>query len=280
MADLTDLATVKTYMGITGAASDALLNLLIPAVSAQIERYCDRVFALTTYKERVWSDGGRVLYLPQYPVAELRRIMTDTKRAMTVKNTSTDALSATMQVSQEQDKVYLNVIGGASAGNLNVAIGGNTLAQLKAAIEALGVNWAVTVLSGCDDYPGAELLPFTGADALSPAYGECLVLAEPMDDLDVHPDSGRVECTGGNFAANKYIWIEWTGGYAAIPADLELLATRAVADVARQSTRDLTLKSEKLGDYAWTAADIAVNVAAVVDRYASELIRWKRFVLG
>src|SRR5574337_320001 len=53
--DLTDLTTVKSYMGITSGASDSLLSTLITAASQFIMSYCNRTFQAQPYTE--YRDG-------------------------------------------------------------------------------------------------------------------------------------------------------------------------------------------------------------------------------
>ncbi len=289
---LTDLATVKTFLGITDASKDALLNLLIPAVCAQIETYCGRKFDEATYKERVWSPGGDVLYLPNYPVTELRRIMLDDKYVMKIENQSSDAVAATVQVGYAEDGTktfYLNVVGGANESNAAIdleALAPNTLAQLKTVIEALGLGWVVTLVGGTEGYPATELLDFAAEPCLDDGTSarQSHDLYVPYDyvfDLLLENSQGRVKMKyGGSFPNEKYIFAEYVGGYATIPADLELLATRIVADALHQAERDITLKSERLGDYQWTAADTGTLAATIIGRYSTELVRWKRIAIG
>lgn len=279
MADLNDLTTllaVQTYMADMSAATKALINAIGPGICAAIETFCDRIFALTVYKEKVWSQGGSILYLPQYPVVELRRIMRYSEETLKIQNTSTDAVSATVQVSQEQAKVYLNVIGGANASNQNVAIGANDMTALAAAIIAALKGWTAQVVGSNGALPDTELTPFAGADALSPAWAHCYMWKDPLTKLDLEPDRGRVEFKDGKFPNENYVWAEWSAGYATIPDDLALLATRLVATAVRQSKHDKGMKSEKWPDYSYTRKDLTEFCTA---EDLAELERWRKFSL-
>jgi len=290
MADLTDLATVKAYMGIKDATKDALINLLIPAISQQIEGYCGRVFAEAAYKGKVWSAGGNVLYLPNYPVTQVRRIMQSDKYVMKIQNTSADAVAATVQIARAEDgtyTMYLNVVGGANESNSSIdiaAVSPNTLTKLRTDILALAKGWAVDIVGGCEGYPATELLDFAGEPCLNNSVTtdahDLYVPWDLMTGLTLEESKGRVKVSAGSFPSEKYIFAEYVGGYDVLPDDLKILATKLTAESVRQSERDLTLKSEKLGDYSWTAADVSVIVAAVVDRHATELLRWKRIAIG
>jgi len=288
MADLTTKAKVKIFMGIDVAdvSKDDLIDMLVPAISREMERYCGRIFHLTTHKGKVWSPGSNVLYLPNYPVRELRRIMRDDLLVIEIENTSADATGATVQVADaESDNLilYLNIVGGANAGNDPIdltAMAPNTLAQVKIIVEALAKNWAVTVVGGTELYPANELLYLAGSPALTPLSTDLYIPWDVMEDLLLEEEKGRVRTKIGAFPEEKYIFAEYTAGYTTIPADLETLATKIVAQAVRQAEKDLTLKSEKLGDYAWTAGDFGALTMNTIEQFSGMLMRWKRFAIG
>lgn len=67
---LTTRARVKTFLGITSADYDSLIDSLINAVTNFVENYCDRRFKLTTYTNEVYDgNGSQQMLLKQYPVA-------------------------------------------------------------------------------------------------------------------------------------------------------------------------------------------------------------------
>ena len=273
MAELTTLLQVQTYMADSSAGTATLINAVLPGVCRAIDTFCNRTFALTLYAQFVAAEGGGILYLPQYPIVELRRIMLSQKNVMEVKNTSADAISASCQVNRKEDKVYLNIYGGASAGNESVEIAAKTCAEMKIAIEALLTNWSVSVLAGCGDIPCSELIPETGITCLSPTYSACLEIFDGLAEITAVENAlGRVE---GNFGVGRF-WTEWTAGYATIPADLGALATRLCAGAVRQSSQDTGKKSERWADYAYTAADIDEFAS---EHDISELLKWRRFTL-
>lgn len=273
MAELTTLLQVQTYMADSSAATATLINAVLPGVCRAIETFCNRKFALTLYEQFVDGEGGGILYLPQYPIVELRRIMLSAKNVMSLQNTSADAISASCQVSRDEDKIFLNVYGGASAGNESVAIAAKTCAEMKIEIEALMTNWSVSVLAGCDDIPCSELIPFSGVTCLSPTYYARLKIFDGLGELStVESSVGRIE---GNFGVGRF-WIEWTAGYEIIPADLGALATRLCANAVRRSSQDTGKKSERWADYAYTAIELE-NFASDTD--IAELLKWRRFAL-
>ena len=75
--DLTKLATVKTTLGITDSANDALISRLLNAASDYIESLTGRVFAQERITEIVPGFGGLYLELTRIPVKQIHSIVQD-----------------------------------------------------------------------------------------------------------------------------------------------------------------------------------------------------------
>jgi len=68
---LTNLARVKTFLGISGTSDDTLLTSLINTCTEFIENYCDRRFKQTAYTNELYNGSGiNKLLLKNYPVDE------------------------------------------------------------------------------------------------------------------------------------------------------------------------------------------------------------------
>lgn len=76
-AALTDLATVKLALGITGTGDDALLNALITSVSAAAAVYCNRNFGVNNYTETYDGEYMPTLWLNQRPVVSVTNVQVD-----------------------------------------------------------------------------------------------------------------------------------------------------------------------------------------------------------
>src|SRR4030065_1386508 len=72
--DLTELATVKAEMGITGSTDDTFIFRLITVASDAITTYCNRQFALARIKETMQSQGGKNLALSYFPLITLHTL--------------------------------------------------------------------------------------------------------------------------------------------------------------------------------------------------------------
>src|SRR5690348_16067593 len=68
------LQDVKTFLMITDANSDDVLNALIANVSTLIETYCNRTFAQATYTETRNGGCGAKLFLKNGPVTNVASV--------------------------------------------------------------------------------------------------------------------------------------------------------------------------------------------------------------
>jgi len=287
VGDLTTLALVKTYMGIAvgDVSKDALINQLIPQLSASIARYCDREFYLHDYRDFVDTVFGSILYLPQYPVTRVKRIVRRLWWVMQVKTTRAGLKGATVELSNGE--VLTQQWGDVeSAAAIDLATQ-DTLTKLKDALEALaGEAWQAIIRSGYENHLSADLVEQPGMPALSPDYTELQV-----PDYDTFftgyvltQENGRIEAKCDSFPDGR-VFIEYTAGFGTdvseLPADLVGLATAIIADAVREATVNKGMKSEKLGDYSYTKFDTQVSVDEfVVERYSEQLARWRRVSLG
>lgn len=280
MADLTTLAKVKTFLGITDASKDDLINLLIPAVSAAVETYCNRFFIVDDYAGYQWSEGGPILYLQNIPVLQIKRVVCETLEALDIRCDSALATSATVEVDKVQDKLHLVVFG--DTGSESIEIAAKTLSELKTAIEAVAPvgRWSADLQTD-GDKKASELIPIAGLDALN--YDALLELFdEPIDDFEITRETGRLERRCGNFPTQKNVYVEYRAGYAdidSLPPDLCQLVTQIVADAVREASIDRNYKSERWPDYQYTLADVQELGVLNMKRYESQLSFWRRIAL-
>ena len=83
MSASTNLCTrdnVKSYLGLTGTTYDDVIDLLIPAASEAIERFCGRRFGQSSYTEYHDGGGKDALVLAQRPVASVSGVWDDVNR--------------------------------------------------------------------------------------------------------------------------------------------------------------------------------------------------------
>jgi hypothetical protein len=73
--DLTDLATVKGWLSMTGTSDDGLLASLITACSAAIQSYLNRNFAQQAYTELRNGTGTSRMVVANYPLVSVQSVL-------------------------------------------------------------------------------------------------------------------------------------------------------------------------------------------------------------
>jgi hypothetical protein len=73
-SDLTDLPTVKSWLGVTTSAADGLIASLITAVSAFIPNYLGRQVLSASYVETYRGNGQHQLLLRNFPVTSVASV--------------------------------------------------------------------------------------------------------------------------------------------------------------------------------------------------------------
>lgn len=69
--DLTTLADVRAFLGVTGSADDALITRMISEHSQAMQNYVNRQLTSQQYSEALDGYGGNVLLLKNYPITAI-----------------------------------------------------------------------------------------------------------------------------------------------------------------------------------------------------------------
>lgn len=77
MTALTTIARVKSYLGISTTADDALLTDLLNGASLAIENYLNRTLSAASYTAVMDGNGSVLLPLPNYPVTAVSSLKID-----------------------------------------------------------------------------------------------------------------------------------------------------------------------------------------------------------
>lgn len=76
--DLTTLANVKSWLGVSNTDDDAQLSRLITAASDFVASYCSRVFVSTVFTDRKYhGNGNSTLVLRNWPIISIQELAID-----------------------------------------------------------------------------------------------------------------------------------------------------------------------------------------------------------
>lgn len=272
---LTTVAKVKSYLHITGSEDDTLIGNLIARMSDEMETFCNRKFLSQAFTEVYDGNGLTSLQLDNFPITRITRIAIGERNAMTLKNTASDASSATVEVLSNSLRII--VTGGASASDQSYDLTNasyDTIAEVVAAINSFGNGWTATVLSTYAAFVSVDLIDRFAAYALD-SLVTLSIPAKSKTDYTVDAARGELYVSDGFAKGYQNVYVDYTAGYSTIPDDLEEICLEMVAEVYRESERDPTLRSEKLGDYTW----VAQETKGALSKHQSRLARWRRIAL-
>ena len=287
---LTSTANYKTYAGITHTNDDTLIGYLVSRATSAIESYCDRTFASDTYLERYDGDGTSELYVNQYPITDVLLLSTTLQDVMYINNTSSDAYMAVVKVvSNDTDAsvaetLTLTVSGGANAGANSLTLSSYTVTELVAAINALGSGWVATATdSTFGMWESVELLPCSGLNCLDNHYVYLQTPYTPVSTFKIQGmtqtpyrgNNGRIWLSEGYAQGIQNITVRYTAGYATTPADLEQICIDLVNVYYRGRKKDMTVKSERLGDHSITMAEGSRDLPASIAKSLAPYKRWR-----
>lgn len=258
MADLitNSRAVMNGTLSALNASNASLLAELVKAASVRIRRECRREFTLSSYSE-YYSGAGfpyQMLMLREFPVTAITRVATNPTEVMQVRNTDSSTNQRATVASSTTGLTLVRVASGVTTSSTLAYSACVTLADLAAAVIALGGGWDATVLGDWGAWPSADLKPLQGALDARVRYAALEMYLEDLQDpwrLD--------EATGmlyGQFPPGRLnIRVDYQAGWSTIPEDIQEACVQLVADMYQASLRDLNVKSTTMGPYSVTLAD-------------------------
>lgn len=276
---LTSLASVKTYLGISGSDDDSLLESLIDAVSDRIETFCNRQFSSRDYRQ--WFDGRREtrFVVQHYPITAVKRLAYGSKDALSVQGTTTTDLRATVEV-QDSQIVLSRFASDGTETETEVTFASNaTASDLQSTIDGT-TGWSATLIN---NWISDDLHRIGGQDALG---RDVFLSYADVSDIEyrVNEDTGEIEITLNNewawpeaTGASTFpkgfqnIFVHYTGGYATIPDDLDQIAIEMTAAAFKGRKVNPKLQSETIGSYSYALA----SQVQIADDLMARLSHWR-----
>lgn len=115
MSDLTSLANVKGYLGITNGSEDSFLSMLIKRESDGILSWLNRSFDSVAYDEYYDGTGGSTLVMSNYPITAVESV--------TINNYSVPELTQGAWAGYVNDKTRITLRGFVfTRGTMNVRV--------------------------------------------------------------------------------------------------------------------------------------------------------------
>lgn len=273
--------------------------------SQTIETYCGRTFASTTYTHMYRGKGVNRMQLRQRPIIRVDRMAIGKRDALLIRNTSTDAIQANIQITLTE--MRLDVVGGTNASASTVAYtGATTLSTLITSINALGKGWVAELTAGSQGaWLVTDLLLCAPRNALN-NQASFFVPEESVESFDIESPTGTLYLREqgrssmvysyvgprrpvellpltSNFAGPVFpegifnIYVMYVAGYATIPADVKWACAEIASNAYHASQRDTSLRSESVEGYDYDVASIfgAGQAKSISDQAKSRLAPYR-----
>jgi hypothetical protein len=253
----------------TTSAENTTLDALIAAVSAAIERWCRRSF-VSTSNDEVYDGCERAeLILQHFPVLSVERVASSPTPVLHVQNGSASIQRATVQVTATGLNLTRVASGVATTDTVTFA-GNATLADLAAAIVALGNGWSASVASDeAAALASADLRALQGAFAAKDAAAELAIHVRELTDFEIDAARGILQRDCGWNGPPRGWRVIYTAGYASAPEDIQEACAEWVATFFWQTKRDPGLAQETVpGTIARTPThDLPPTVRLLLEPY-------------
>ena len=247
--NLTTLAVLKTWLGVTDTADDMVLQWSIQQASRIVQTHCARNFTEQRYYEVRDTTGQQKLVLYNYPATVIRFVGVGWDSVLSINSTnSTDAFAS---VAVDADQVHLTRV---------TSTGTETASQVSFGAHDVSseVVQHINTISGFSaglilNVPSRYIRRLAGRDVRnSTAY-----LEAPTEGIDEYiPELENGIIYGSTLNRYRSVLIDYTAGYATIPSDVELATLTIAARSYRARTRDRSIASESLGGYSYSTRSL------------------------
>ncbi len=289
MAVPPDLITVQyaydllAILALTPAQLSAV-PAIITAASNAIQSWCNRTFAQATYVEECPVELNGTIRLKNPPINQILRVQAQPTQAMTVQNPSTSVQNARCYLTVTGDAVagqavtgltLVSVSSGVATTTPIVFTANETIASLATAINLVS-GWVAVADPVLGLWPVTEMIEGLIAQGTGNADQGAVfnVYGVDLDGVRFHPDDGQL--TGIVWTGQQYgglgprwgpDWQQWddvaqaswgrckvtyNGGFATIPAQIQLACVEFIQNELYRLKLDPTLISEAGGQYSYT----------------------------
>jgi len=262
-----NLQDARLFLGksSTNTADDALVDLLIQHASAAVakELGVDGVVS-TTYREFYNGHSGKHLWLRNYPVTSVDLVSVGRDDALTVTYSGGDASYATAEVTTTTLRLRKRVSGTLTTSSFTLADYA-TLTLLETAVELVS-GWSMIIATDFAGYSPAALVPVPAKDA-NEVTVTLSVPDQGEDRCELENDYGRLyNPYGWSWCGNRGVCIEYTAGYARqdVPQPIRAACMMILKTSYDSVKRDMSVKSEQIGDYKYQLADRVSNTTSPV----------------
>lgn len=275
---IVSLADVKRYLDISGTDDDRLLDALALQASVWIRKEigCDIVRAAYSLEPHD-GDGGRFLFLDNWPIDSVERVSVGKDDAITV---SYSGGGSHAMVAVTDTKVRLRAAVSGSWSNTDFVKSDHATVDSMATAISGESGFSASVVSSFSGWPSGDLLPAPAKDVSGANEQADLEVPDDCEtDYEIwDADWGVLYSPIGWTRGRRNVFADYTGGWtrADIPEPIQSACLELASLLYNVSRKDPSLRSEKIGDYSYTMADrLDAVFSATGSSSTSNMIRAK-----
>jgi hypothetical protein len=242
---LVSLATLKAFLGITSTTDDTVLEYSIDRASALIQRYCARNFVSQRYYE--WHDtyGADRVALRHNPVENVRFVGVGGDNVISVDSTISTDIACTISVNDTHVHLFRAASNGQESSTTLTFASHDSTVEMATQISATTGFSASALLN----VKSAYMRKMAGRDLKQ----QTALLEAPTEGLtDYAIDYDRGIVYGPTLRRYQGFLVDYNGGFASVPYDVEQAATSIATRLYRGRKRDNGVASESLGGYSYS----------------------------
>lgn len=279
---LVTLGSVNGMMGFTtgeDATRDALITTMLDRATDAIEYYCDRKFINRTYRLEAYDgDGSEWLFLNNCPITRIHRISLGSQTALTVSCTGTNISHASIDITST--KLSISQIGGSGDGTSDFAFASyGTVSAMCAGIDALD-TWTCEYTTAYGQHRASDLIDVYGKYCLDQNL-YLQIPDTPIYDFTVYKEGGKemgiLHRNAGWSGGTMNIYVTYDAGYTTVPYDVQQACIELITQWYNRAQHDVSLKSERLGDYSYTLGDTSATFVITPNTLVGQILApWRR----
>ncbi len=215
---ITELVNVIKFCEADEETESTILNQIQEYSESYVKRYCHKDFESTDYSEYYDGNGGKSIFLDNYPITALTRVCVGRRYAIKIYNTS-DYTSATVSVNSSGIVLTKD---GTSDSTVTFA-DYTTMNDVVGAINSIGSGWSASIYhSDYNSFDSSELVEMFGKSAIDSNYVYLEMPEEGIDDFEVFPNKGELYRENGWTEGFRNIFVKYTAGHTTMPEEIKL----------------------------------------------------------
>lgn len=252
MANLITLDRAKQQLPNAATCDDGVIANLITAASAVIEQECRRTFAQASYDELLHGTGGPYLYLSNPPITRVDSIRTGQMPALYVQYADPTNQTERATIDVTDTAVVLTSIYNAVTTTTTLSFASYpTFTPLAAAINAVS-GWQATLPTQFAKWRTSDMVNLLGSYNARNQSVPLTVYWQGLSMFRLDPVSGEVSTPGGFVRGYENYRVQYQGGYAVIPEDIQQATAELVQLTYAALQANPLMNSETLDKYSYT----------------------------